>query len=272
VTKPAISRAEELSFFSRRFSLSPKEILEFVKHYNSDFSQYDNHIYEHIGSRIAHWWNFETHDWFAKRIDIYLDYLEKITSDPRARVFLLDIGFSIPYVFSRHRLVQRNNLSCLLVDKERSAKRFFYAVRDHLKVTRVGLDQVMVADIERPDDRKQLLEQIRELGAKQRPNQLLLAGSEVIEHLDDPEAFWMLADAIKLRRSGQINIYATLPIGKKIPSHTLEFLTAADAFEYLSARLNIRDKWFLKPPARKLTSPYLQECVCVLGTLKKVST
>ena len=63
-------------------------------------------------------------------------------------------------------------------------------------------------------------------------------------------------------------MYATLPIGMKIPSHTLEFRDSAHAFAYLTAYLDIHEKWFLKPPEGVKPSQYLEACICVLGAAR----
>ena len=132
-------------FFSRRFWITPGEILRFVDYYNNDYSAYDNHVYARVESRIAHWWNYEDHGWFTKRIDIYLDYLRKVSATATERVLLVDIGYSVPYLFAHRSLSDRMNIFTILVDKEPSAKRFFNALSDLFEVHRDNLDKVVIA-------------------------------------------------------------------------------------------------------------------------------
>ena len=259
----------ELAFFARRFGEPKEDLLKFVEYYNSDFSAYDNHVYEHIGSRIAHWQNFERNDWFARRIHLYLDILEKLTANPQCRTTVVDIGFSVPYVYSRQILVGRANLSSVLIDKERSAKRFHSAIADLRGVKRNALHKVIVADIEIVHEQQRIWNALHSLSAATPPNTVLIVASEVIEHLDEPTSFWKLLEGIRIPGSPQILVYATLPVGKKIPSHTMEFLTSSDAFDYLSRHVQIWEKTLLRPPDRGNVSPYLKECVCVFGGLRR---
>ena len=101
-------------------------------------------------------------------------------------------------------------------------------------------------------------------------NVLVIVASEVIEHLDDQSNFWRVVEAINARfastrRGVAVEVYCTLPVGEKIPSHTVEFLDAEAAFLYLSGHVVVQKKWFLRPPQGITPSPYLEECVCVLG-------
>ena len=261
------SREKQIEFFSKRFGITTNELTKFISYYNEDFSAYDNHVYEHVGSRIAHWWNFEDHDWFSKRIDIYLDYLEILLKSQK-NITLIDIGFSVPYAYTRKSLICNNNLSLLLIDKEKSAKRFFNAISEFLSIHRKYLDNVLINDIEITNSNLIIYEELNLIKNHKPPNSVIISASEVIEHLDNQDKFWELLKNIKNVLKLEPIIYATLPVGKKIPSHSVEFLTASDAFTDLSNYLNIIEKWFLHPSQSESVSPFLQECVCVLGTLK----
>lgn len=259
-------RENFLEYFSKNLQFSPNSILEFIQFYNADFSSYDNEIYAHIGSRIAHWWNFQDCDWFSKRINLYLDFLETLVTNNKEKVLLIDVGFSVPYTYTRSELNNSKNLSSFFIDKYQSAKQFHKLISDFLNINRESLDQVIISDIEQEYDQENLFDNFVKFIKKENPSKILVVASEVIEHLDNPDEFWKLLTKIQTLTTASIMVYITLPVGKIIPSHTLEFLSSDQAINYVNQYLEKQKVWLLKSPDN--SSPYLQECVCMLGKMK----
>lgn len=258
------TRDQELSYFAQNFNLSAREILSFVEHYNSDFSAYDNGVYKDVSSRVAHWWNYANQGWFDRRINIVLDHLETLVAEGK-RVLLIDIGFSVPYTYTRDALLNSKNLFQILVDKEDSARIFFDAITTLYSINRERLDEVVIADIENISHAHKVVEYGQDYVAKHSIEEIVIVASEVVEHLANPGLFWQFTNKLSRVASTPVVLYATLPIGKKIPSHTLEFNSPDECKKYLIKHLNHPEFYLLKPEDGSNVSPYLTECLCVLG-------
>ena len=104
--------------------------------------------------------------------------------------------------------------------------------------------------------------------ANKKTENVLVAGCEVIEHLKEIENFWTLMRMLTCTVKSRLQIYLTLPIGKKIPSHSTYFLTEKEALRELERFIEVERTWLLKPPSEGLASPHHMACVCALGYMR----
>jgi hypothetical protein len=262
--KISAKRNAELEFFAHSLKHTRSEILEFTEFYNRDFSLYDNSIYEHSGSRVVHWWNYEDHDWFASRIDKCLNFVEALL-DAKKNVLFVDVGFSVPYTFTRPSLCHSPHLWSILIDKEPSAKDFYETLANFLFESQPLNNSISVLDVELAAHRQAISQKIEAAVKVSQISDIVIMASEVIEHLVDPESFWSLVDAIKSLGIAKIHIYITLPICKKIPSHTMEFLRSQDALSYVRARMQVNREWLLSSPDDNIPTIGKFSCYCALS-------
>jgi len=251
------SKNETLVFIRKcaeQLGLGESTVESEIRRYNADFSAYDNKIYKLVETRIAHWINFLNNDWFSHRLSWPLR--SAVEYD-----VIIDLGFSVPYSYSKPALVRRAKPHWIFVDKESSAVKFYDLL---LEMESLGdlrkRDAVLQADVELASDRSRIIEIVKSL----EPESLLIVASEIIEHLEHPQNIWELIQEL-LGLSKQAHAYITLPIGKIIPSHTMEFLADKDAAKYVAEYMDIKWERTFKPSTNVQVSPYLRQCYCALG-------
>jgi hypothetical protein len=254
---------ETLKFFSAKLNIREDQLLAEVEYYNTQFSAYGNEIYRNISVRVAHWWNYKTHNWFARRIDYYLDKLVQMPNP-----LLIDVGFSIPYLQTDGRFAERRDIKALLIDKEENALDFYRAICKLVPTARQDQDDLVIGDIEDQGDLAKIRARMQSLLSYGDVQSILVVASEVIEHLKDERAFWKFVEMITRIWGRPIPIYITLPIGQKIPSHNLCFISEAEAFRYLEDRMVVEDSITLRPPADAVASPYHVGCICAFGQVR----
>ncbi len=260
-----INRSQLLSALERRTGKSSDEILKEVQQYNTQFSSYDNAIYSRVSTRLAHWWNYEDQNWFARRIDLYLEQLRHDRN-----VMLVDIGFSVPYLYAVPYFAERTDIAAVLVDKERSAELFYQIITDLASSSRRASDHIVIADIEEDEGQFTVVSVLRNAMQLHHPKSILVVASEVVEHLSNTRRFWQLISTMGMMTRIPLLLYITLPIGDKIPSHTVSFATEGDALSMISQWIEIRKYYVLRPPSHNEESPYLRACVCVFGYPKAI--
>lgn len=253
-----ISEAEKLlTSYSRFLNIPELALKEEVARYNRDFSAYDNDIYSTAGVRFAHWQNFLKHDWFAERLYMALGLMESAD-------FVLDLGFSVPYAYSRSLLTDYPIPRFVFVDRYWSTAAFYALISRELGVfSALSRDSVIFADL----DNRQDLEVVEQAAFHYNPRNILIVLSEVVEHLKMPGQLFYWLSQISTRV--ETEVYVTLPIGRKIPSHTLEFRSFEDARQFLDRFVTSIDDKYLRPVASP-ESPYLEGCLCRHGRLKRI--
>ena len=252
------SRDSLLREFAHALRVPLEDLVKGIDFYNNDFSAYGNEVYGLIETRVAHWMNYQEGGWFQHRLD---DAFDAAT----AFDVVVDLALTAPYAYTYPTLRDRKSPRFVLVDREPSAVEFYKVV--------VGLrgwqhtaqrDVVLSADVESEVGRAQILGAV----AGFRPTSVLVVASEVVEHLTDDSQCWNLMRSISELPSVQkALIYATLPVGRRIPSHTHEFRTAASALQYLSARMRVDQHRVLAPREAERQTPFLEACVCALGQM-----
>ena len=229
-----------------------------IDFYNADYSAYGNEVYGRVETRLAHWINFQRDDWFARRLEWPLASAGRFDA-------VLDLGFSVPYAYSRPELLRGNSPRWILVDKEASAVQFYDILTRILDAPPLTMrrDRVLQLDVEDAASHATIIASICEI----KPSSILVVASELIEHLREQDIFWQLIARISTFVPKSY-LYLTLPVGKRIPSHELEFLSDVDAARFASAHLAIDCDFTIKPPNNIPVSPYLQGCYCAVGTMK----
>ncbi|ACB74467.1 hypothetical protein [Opitutus terrae] len=228
-----------------------------VDRYNSDFSAYGNEVYEEIETRVAHWVNFMEGGWFQRRLDM------PIRIAPHFDV-VVDIGFSSPYYYMQPGLAACKRPKFVFVDKHDSAVTFYDALVEFYQLGETRKRDIVVkADIELPSDTAKVAKAVCGL----HPTSLLVVASEVLEHLTHDEPFWTMVENFKMAEGeASKRVYVTLPIGRKIPSHMMEFRTPEAAKKYAAERMNIIEEAVFAPLSEELSSPFLEACYCALGS------
>ncbi len=255
---PALKRIT-LSDWAKELRLEESALETFNDFYFNSMDQYGNEIYAQVETRVAHWTSFLEHNWFAHRLDLFLDRCPEFD-------VVVDLGFSVPYPYSRLFDPRYVRPHYLFVDKDESVLLAYDAL---LKMSglesRKQHDSVVIADIEDREDHEQIADSVRSWA----PRRLLIGSSEVIEHLENPNNIWeLIGNLISLPTVESGLIYVTLPIGKKIPSHRLEFLSENAALAYVDRYLRVESSEFLLPKAEDSATPYLTGCSCVFGALR----
>ena len=239
-----------------RLGIPQSDAQEFLRFYNEEMTEYGNEVYSQVESRIAHWTNYLAGGWFQDRLRPYLERTCSVD-------LVVDLGFSVPYVYADPDRLATADTVFLFVDKEDSVLPFYDAVVDLLNLhRRRESDRVLVANIEQADGRRQIVDAVRSLS----PSSTLIVASEVIEHLDDPRTGWDLLGQLEVAGHGVS--YVTLPVGKRIPSHNLQFLDDGAATDYIRANMMIEkeeDMSVLRPPEGCQVFPFLRACACARG-------
>ena len=247
--------------------LDQQHVQAFVDYYNRDFSAYGDEVYADVRSRIAHWVNFQNGGWFADRLNIFLNRVEHLQAHSLA---VVDLGFSVPYAYSRANIASSRQTRFLFVDKEASTLQFYNAlVENQGQLFRTPLDTLLLADIETPRGADRVAAAAKgSLINGTPPDNLLILCSEVIEHLRKPDRAWQLMRKLVTTFHGtRHEIHLTLPIGQIIPSHTMSFETADSAKAYVDRHMNVTHWSVLQPGPHDLKSEFLTHCVYAQGTL-----
>lgn len=248
--------------------LDDAAVQSFLEYYNRDFSAYGNEVYQDVRSRIAHWVNFAQGGWFAERLNLFLNRVDELKGRP---VVVVDLGFSVPYAYSRPSLLESAQTRFLFVDKEISTLQFYscYVAKYGLR-NRVSLDMPILGDIESEQGRKRIIGAAHGLLVEGRPEKLIIFSSEVIEHLAEPECAWKLMKNLTESYAGiDHEIHITLPIGRIIPSHTISFETVESAKVYVERNMAVSGWTVLQPEPDEPVSPFLSHCLYARGHLSR---
>lgn len=248
---------------ARRSKVSVEKILEEIDFYNTDYSKYGNEIYEKISSRVAHWINFESDDFFSIRIHLLLDYIKQ-----RQNIIWVDAGFSIPYLKTSQEFDSRTDIEAILVDKYQSAFDFYDIVNGISEYGKDRVDTLVKADF---NERSCVDLVAKEVLRRQSNNhqEILVSAADVVEHLDDVSVFWELCREIQSRSGLTVRVYITLPVCDSIPSHKLAFSTERNALAFVESYLNVEESEILAPSDDHREDSLLKACVCAFGTLRQ---
>lgn len=252
--------AEGKAFIERfaKFTRGDEEALfRAVEFYNRDFSAYGNEVYAGVESRVAHWANFLDRGWFQHRLDLPLLLAPSFD-------VVLDLGFSVPYAFAKPHLREHQHTRYVFADREGSCRTFFdLLVAMEGWQTAASRSRVLVADIEQDQGRSAITEAVRAL----QPKSLLVVASEVLEHLTHTKPIWhWLMTGLGVRPIEHTEIYLTLPVGRRIPSHMLEIRATEDAASWVNRYLPNHSGFVISAPGKPST-PYLEAAYCAWARL-----
>jgi hypothetical protein len=185
-----------LKTLMKKFGVSKKDFDKHKEYYNNHFEDYDNEIYEDVKTRLVHFGNFFDNNWFNKRYGLLQEKYALFDC-------IIEVGFGLPYLPLKIKKEEEIELPKLVyVDKYSSAIEVSKLILDKLKVNA----KLIKSDIgEMPFWSNLIIE---------KRGKTLLVCIEVLEHLKNPEKFWI--NAKKLNPS---KILISLPISPKIPSH-----------------------------------------------------
>jgi hypothetical protein len=244
--------------FSKFTHCDEAALLRAVEFYNRDFSAYGNEVYADLPSRVAHWANFLDQGWFQHRLDLPLLLAPDFD-------VVLDLGFSVPYAFATPHLREHLNTRYVFADLEASCQVFFNSlVEMEGWQAAASRSRILLADIEREQGRAAITEVVQAL----QPRSLLVVASEVLEHLTDTKPVWhWLTTELSALPLEHTAIYLTLPIGRRIPSHTLEIRTAEDAVSWVNGYLPSHSGFVISAPGKPST-PYLEAAYCAWAQIQ----
>lgn len=235
--------------------LPRKQLSRGVDFYLRDFSAYGNEIYEALPTRAAHWISFHEQGWFQRRLD--RAFLAMQHAD-----VVVDLGFSVPYPYT-NAAIRNSQTRFVFVDRHQSALDFYdRIVRTNRWDKRLTLDKTLLADIEKEECCNDVLAAVRAMA----PRRLLIIASEVLEHLHHDDHAWKLIRKLeRLESVERCEAFVTLPVGKRIPSHMLQFRSSNAAEGYLSSHMAQYESYVLQSGEREARSPYLKACLCAFG-------
>ncbi len=222
-----MNRQELFSYLLNKLSITQEEVDKHRDFYNNHFNEYENDVYLDPKTRLVHLLNYwEENLWFNERFTLLFKHFNNYE-------VIIDFGYGLPYLAIS--LAEQNKLSELpkqvFIDKYQSAKDVSKEITSYLK-----LDAAFITtSIESTES----FDEIKKLNL---PNKKLFVALETIEHLDKPEDFWN-----NLKQFKGNDLIISLPVGPKIPSHTLFFGSTEEVKTYLSSYLEIKDEHIAQP-------------------------
>lgn len=203
-----------------RFSISEAQFNAFSSFYTDDYENYGNQVYDDLKVCLVHLREFLNDSWWNNRFHFLWKYFNRYEQ-------IIDIGYSVPYL--PIRLALQNRLAelpaLLYVESNPHAEKLARAVLEQLGISA----EFLLGNLEE-ENVWQHIEQHSIEGKK------LFSAFEVIEHLNEPEKFW-----VHLKTFHGSTMILSLPIGPKIPSHHLVFNNAEEVETYLSQYLNVTE-------------------------------
>jgi hypothetical protein len=206
---------------SAALGVSASDLEAFSVFYNSDYSVYGNEVYDDIKVRLVHLENFLQNNWWNNRFYFLWRDWKKYNE-------IIDIGFSVPYLplFVRQHEGNVAMLPNLIyVDGNTTSMNVSEVI---LKQLGVRAEYVVGSALHSST--------WKEIQTKTRDGRKLFTAFETIEHFDNPQLFW---NEISAYRGGALIL--SLPIGPKIPSHTLAFENEEEVLRYLEPYLQVRE-------------------------------
>ncbi len=205
---------------SSRVGISWEDFKKFSDYYNGDYGAYGNEVYEDIKVRLVHLDNFLRENfWNHRFFYLWRDYCKFDQ--------IIDIGFSVPYL-----PIYLNNIDkigqmpkLLYVDINETSKQVAEIILEHCG----NSADFVTGDVNNPTT-------WREINKYLSTKNKLFTAFETIEHFEHPEIFWNEIGRLKGSR-----LILSLPIGEKIPSHHLVFLSETEVRDYLNKYLDITE-------------------------------
>ena len=243
-----MDRQKLLAHLLNKLNITESELNKHREFYNNHFNEYENDVYLDPKTRLVHLLNFwEKGLWFNERFTLLFKHFDKY------RV-LIDFGYGLPYLALS--LVENNQLDKLprqiFIDKYQSAEDVTKEILSYLNLNATFITESI--------ESKEVFD---ELEKQALPEEKLFVALETIEHLDKLEEFWN-----NLKRFSGSDIIISLPVGPKIPSHTLYFKTEEEVRNYLSEYLDIKDEYIAQPQKSEGRDLDQYKVFSCLGTIK----
>lgn len=225
-----MDRSQLVTYLLEKLNLTQTEVDKHREFYNNHFTEYENDVYLDPKTRLVHLLNFfEENLWFNERFNLLFKHYDNYEA-------LIDFGYGLPYLAIT--LAEKNDSNSLpkqiFVDKYQSAEDVSKEILSYLNLEATFITKGIESE-----------EVFKDLRALNLPNKKLFVALETIEHLDNPEEFWS-----NLKDFQGSDFIVSLPVGPKIPSHTLFFNTVEEVREYLSKYLNIKDEHIAQPKGK----------------------
>ncbi len=204
-----------------RLSIKKDDFDSFFSYYNSEFDNYGNEVYSDIRSRLCHLKYFLEDSWWNNRFYFLFKYYDRYSH-------IIDLGFSVPYL---PLYVKRGNISIKLpkliyVDGNNTSERLAKIILSDLAVSADFVTGDLLSSSTWAS-----IDELLESGNK------LFTSFETIEHLDKPDKFWSF-----LHKYAGSDIILSLPIGPKIPSHSISFHNIIDIKKFIEPYLKIKEE------------------------------
>lgn len=243
-----MDRKKLVDFLLKGLNLTQEEVDKHREFYNNHFNEYENDVYLDSKTRMVHLLNFwEENLWFNERFNLFFKHYDNYEA-------IIDFGYGLPYLAIA--LAEKNELNRLpkqiFVDKYQSAEDVSKEILSYLKLEATFITKGIESE-----------EVFKDLGALDLPNKKLFVALETIEHLNNPEQFWS-----NLKYFQGSDFIVSLPVGPKIPSHTLFFGSVEEVREYLSKYLDIKDEHIAQPKGKEGRDLDQYKVFSCLGNIK----
>jgi len=243
-----MNRQDLFKHLLNKLGITQEDVDNHRDFYNNNFDKYENDVYLDPKTRLVHLLNFwEENLWFNERFTLLFKHFNKYE-------VIIDFGYGLPYLAIL--LAEQNKLASLpqqvFIDKYQSAEDVSKEILSYLNLDAVFITKSIESR-----------EAFEELKKQNLPEKKLFVALETIEHLDNPEEFWN-----NLKSFSGSDIIISLPVGPKIPSHTLFYKNVEEVREYLSQYLEIKEEHIAQPQQMDGRGLDDYKAFSCLGTIK----
>jgi len=203
---------EEIEYLLKSLSFSKEDIIKSYINYDLDINTYGNEIYESLEMRfVLHIHNLLEGSWHIERQQSIIDFLKKINPSN-----IVDMGFGVPMKYVREIILKDKSIKLILSDMYESAFEFSKVLLNYLDSSwkdQISFKKIDMNTHEYPGDFDCYIFQ------------------DSIEHVNNATEY-----LTKVVKQSPINskFILSLPIGPKVPIHTIFWKTEEDAELWLN--------------------------------------
>lgn len=204
-------RDSEFRYLKKTLDVTDTEIVAIFVFYDVCIGEYANEVYDNLPIRFVQYIHSRsTGSWHVKKAELMSQFINSAQHKS-----VVDIGYGIPSKYVRDILHDGRNVHVTLGDKYASAKVFSEVLLSYLDNDwrqKVSLLQIDLDDCINvgPQDAYVLLDSI--------------------EHATDPTGVF---NKLVSEAPSEARFYLSLPIGKKVPVHNIEWLSEQEALDWV---------------------------------------
>ena len=200
----------DIKYILSNLKLTEEEIIKAYVNYDLDIYAYENEIYESISMRVVlHLHNLLKESWHQDRQNTILEMVKKVKPET-----IIDMGFGVPTRYIR-RYVLDEKIKLVLLDMYESAFEFSEILLDYLYKSWKEFISFKKLD----------------MNANQYPGDFgLYLFQDSIEHVGDSTGY---LSKIVNQSPNASKFILSLPIGPKVPVHTISWNNEKEARDWL---------------------------------------